>query len=214
MDAQHETGTATGNRRSPAKRRAILRAATEAFLSQGYARTSVDAIAAAAGVGKQTVYGHFGNKERLFLAVVEQATRDVGIDPEAPTDVITASGDPRADLQKAGERLLRAMTAPAVSALHRLTIAEVTHHPELQRHWRDTSAAPAVIEAIAEYLAELDRHGDLQVPEPALSARQFVMLLGAEGQVRSLHGLRPLDPSEIRQVAAETADLILRAHRR
>jgi len=53
----------------PAKRRAIMDAAAQAFLREGYTRASVDAIAAAAGVSKQTVYNHFGDKERLLVAV-------------------------------------------------------------------------------------------------------------------------------------------------
>jgi TetR/AcrR family transcriptional repressor of mexJK operon len=57
---------------SQAKRQAILGAATAAFLRAGYA-ASVDEIASAAGVGKQTVYRHFGDKESLFLAAVAAA---------------------------------------------------------------------------------------------------------------------------------------------
>ncbi|TGB14694.1 TetR/AcrR family transcriptional regulator, partial [Streptomyces palmae] len=55
----------------PAKRQAILDAAVTVFLREGYQRAGVDVIAAAAGVSKQTVYNHFGDKERLFLAAVE-----------------------------------------------------------------------------------------------------------------------------------------------
>ena len=40
------------------------------FLRDGYARTSVDAIAAEAGVSKRTIYNHYGDKESLFLSVV------------------------------------------------------------------------------------------------------------------------------------------------
>src|SRR3954466_113264 len=57
---------------SQAKGQAILDAATAAFLRHGYA-ASVDDIAAVAGVGKQTVYRHFGDKQALFLAAVAAA---------------------------------------------------------------------------------------------------------------------------------------------
>ena len=53
---------------SEAKRQGILEAATRLFTEQGYDGTSVDDIAAEAGVSKQTVYSHFGNKEKLFGA--------------------------------------------------------------------------------------------------------------------------------------------------
>ncbi|GLY91309.1 TetR/AcrR family transcriptional regulator [Actinoallomurus iriomotensis] len=199
--------------RSAAKHEAILRAATEVFLRDGYARASVDAIAATAGVGKQTVYGHFGDKERLFLAVVAKARKATGVDPEDLGTLVPDTGDARADLQSAGERLLRAILAPENMALHRLTIAELTHHPELQRSWRDDGNSQAISDAIATYLAERDRRGDLAVPDPPLAARQFIMLLSAEGQVRSLRGVQTLAEDEIREIARQTTDLIVRAHR-
>src|ERR1700691_6346042 len=105
------------DRRSPAKHAAILKAATEVFLREGYARASVDAIAEAAGVGKQTVYGHFGDKQRLFLAVVEHAHATSSLDP---ADLITDTGDPQADLTAATKWLIRAVTPQKIAALHPL----------------------------------------------------------------------------------------------
>jgi TetR/AcrR family transcriptional regulator, mexJK operon transcriptional repressor len=197
------------DRRSPAKHAAILDAATEVFLREGYARASVDAIAEAAGVGKQTVYGHFGDKQRLFLATVEHVHATSPLDP---ADLITDTGDPLADLTAAAEWLVRAVTTPEVAALHRLTIAELTHHPELQRSWRDDGATPGLIDAIAAYLAGCARRGTLAVPDPHTAARQFVMLASVEAQVRSLRGTEPLSASEIDTIARDTADLIVRAH--
>lgn len=206
--------TSTGtDRRSPAKHKAILRAATEVFLREGYSRASVDQIAATAEVGKQTVYGHFGNKQKLFLAVVEEAQHAVGVSPEGLTTLIDGTADARTSLETAGERLLRATLAPDVSALHRLTIAELTHHPELQRSWRDEGASEAIIEAIAHFFTERARRGELEVADAHVSARQFIMLLSAEGQVRSLRGVHPLSDEEFREISRTTADLFLRAHR-
>jgi len=197
------------DRRSPAKHAAILNAATEVFLREGYARASVDAIAEAAGVGKQTVYGHFGDKQRLFLAVVEHAHAASPLDQ---ADLITDTGDPQADLTAAAKWLIRAVTTPEIAALHRLTIAELTHHPELQRSWRDDERGQSIIAAIAAYLAACDRHGTLTVPDPQTAARQFVWLASVEAQVRSLRGIEPLSGREISSIARDTATLIVRAH--
>lgn len=199
---------AGGRRRSAAKHRAILDAAFEVFCAQGYARTSVDAIAAEAGVGKQTVYGHFGDKQKLFLAAVDDA-RSAFPDLSEP---VTDTGNPLADLAAAGERLLRAVLSPRVSALHRLTVAELPHHPELQRAWRDI-ADPATKLGIAPYLRACHEAGTLVVPDPARAARQFAYLLIAEARVATLHGTQPLAPVLGRAIAATTADLIVRAHR-
>ncbi|SEG89355.1 transcriptional regulator, TetR family [Actinacidiphila yanglinensis] len=207
-----EPAPSSGRVRSAAKHDAILRAAMTVFLREGYAGASVDEIAATAGVGKQTVYGHFGDKEKLFLAVARAAGGMLSNDPEASRGPLPYSGNLRADLAAVGERVLRTVLAPDAAALHRLTIAELTRHPELQLMWRDNGSG-AVMEDLARYLAERDRDGQLVVPEPERAARQFVLLLATDGRVRSLYGTQPLPPEERALVAWETADLIVRAHR-
>jgi TetR/AcrR family transcriptional regulator, mexJK operon transcriptional repressor len=197
------------DRRSAAKHAAILNAATEVFLREGYARASVDAVADVAGVGKQTVYGHFGDKQQLFLAVVEHAH---AAHPLNGTDVITDTGDPQADLTAAAKWIIRAVTTPEIAALHRLTIAELTHHPELQRSWRDDKRGRSITDAITAYPTACDRRGTLTVPEPATAARQFVLLASTEAQVRSLRGIEPLSSRAVNDIARDTATLIVRAH--
>jgi TetR/AcrR family transcriptional regulator, regulator of autoinduction and epiphytic fitness len=53
------------------KRAAILDGAIDVFIESGYELASMDKIAETAGVSKRTVYNHFGSKEHLFQAVVE-----------------------------------------------------------------------------------------------------------------------------------------------
>src|SRR3954464_12990630 len=66
----------------PGKRTAIMRAATRIFIAAGYERASLDTVAAEAGVSKQTIYNHFGDKERLFVAVVDEARTGADRDTE------------------------------------------------------------------------------------------------------------------------------------
>jgi AcrR family transcriptional regulator len=66
MASQAERRTAT--------RGAILDAAGNLFSGQGFAATSVDAVAAAAGVAKGAVYHHFASKEAIFEAVFEETS--------------------------------------------------------------------------------------------------------------------------------------------
>ena len=60
--------------RSTAKRAAILEAARELFARNGVDRVSMDAVSAEAGVSKATVYEYFGDKRRLFLAILSEAS--------------------------------------------------------------------------------------------------------------------------------------------
>jgi TetR/AcrR family transcriptional regulator, mexJK operon transcriptional repressor len=200
-------------RHSAAKHAAILDAAVRVFLQEGYDHASIDKVAAAAGVAKQTVYSHFGSKEQLFLATVDAARSAGRPAPGDQQEMVAVTGDPLTDLTAAGEHVLHAVLAPDVAALHRLTIAELTNHPELQRYWRDHNEPQEAIEDIAGYLAGRDAAGVLSVPDPLRAARHFSLLLATEGRVRSLYGTQPLDEAELRQTAAEVADLIVRAHR-
>jgi AcrR family transcriptional regulator len=63
---------ATQSQRREKTRQLLLQAAEEAFTSRGFHGVSLDAIAESAGLSKGAVYGRFGSKDGLFLAVVEQ----------------------------------------------------------------------------------------------------------------------------------------------
>ncbi|MEV6876268.1 helix-turn-helix domain-containing protein [Amycolatopsis sp. NPDC051128] len=56
-------------------RRAILRATEELLSSHDLSEVSMDRVAAAAGVGKGTVFHRFGNREGLMRALVEERVR-------------------------------------------------------------------------------------------------------------------------------------------
>lgn len=61
-----------------ATRAALLDAARHAFLADGYAATSLDAVVRAAGVTKGALYHHFDNKEALLAEVVAGAEDEAG----------------------------------------------------------------------------------------------------------------------------------------
>ncbi len=58
------------------KRTAILHAATHAFAQKGFRETSTTDLAEMTGVAEGTVFYHFGNKENLFLAVLDHVRRE------------------------------------------------------------------------------------------------------------------------------------------
>jgi TetR/AcrR family transcriptional repressor of mexJK operon len=117
------------------------------------------------------------------------------------------------DLTAAAARTLDVVLSPQVAALHRLTIAELAHHPELQRMWRDSANRTGNDTYIAAYLKSCDERGLLVVPDPELAARQLVVLAVSEGRVATLQGSEPLTKADRDRIAAQSADLIVRAHR-
>ncbi len=75
----------------------ITRAAHESFLKNGWSGTSVRAVAASAGVSEATVYGTFGGKAGLAIALVDSV--DLEADTErAGAELAAAAGDPRGQL--------------------------------------------------------------------------------------------------------------------
>ncbi|KZC18015.1 TetR family transcriptional regulator [Rhodanobacter sp. FW510-R12] len=75
------------------KRAAILAAAKALFIRNAFAGTSMDAIAADAGVSKLTVYSHFGDKDNLFREVIRSRIQDL-----LPEE--TYSFDPKTDIRE------------------------------------------------------------------------------------------------------------------
>lgn len=82
------------------KGQTILRAALAVFAKNGFRNTDVDVVAEQAGVGRGTVYRHFGNKEELFLATAEHClhertkafARRVSIDEQGEVTVAEKRG--------------------------------------------------------------------------------------------------------------------------
>ncbi|WP_446902717.1 TetR/AcrR family transcriptional regulator [Burkholderia sp. YIM B11467] len=112
------------------KRSAILDGAKTVFLSQGFGLATMDDVAAAAGVGKQTVYRHFKSKEALFVGLVTSMCAQVGGVLAGALDA-QAAGLPEAELRELGWALARILIAPDNLRLYRAIVAEAERLPEL-----------------------------------------------------------------------------------
>lgn len=200
-----------GRPRSEAKSAAILDAAVELFLAEGYTRTSMDAVAKRADVSKQTVYGHFADKAALFSAVVAQARSGtdspLGLLPEVPGSDLPAV---RAELSAFLDRNLQVALSPKVSALRRLMISEIAHHSELRWFW--TEGAPMLAQKrLADYLAAASAGGLLSVEDPAVTAVQMITLSASEGQLGSRYGTASFKAADRKVIVDRTVELFLRA---
>jgi AcrR family transcriptional regulator len=164
--------------RSTRKRRAIVEAAAAAFLRNGYRGTSMDEIAAAAGVSKQTVYKHFADKERLFSEMVT-ATVNEASDPVYDEVMdLQDSGDLEADLRDLARRQLGAVMRPRLMQLRRLVVAEAGRFPELGRAFYDQGPG-RTIQALAATFERLAARGLLELDDASLAATQFNWLIMA-----------------------------------
>lgn len=100
------------------KQATIVQAALEQFLQQGYATTSMDAIANQAGVTKQTVYRYYISKEELLVAVMEK------IQAEQPIPYEFGSAEVETELNNFGCDLLAFHLTPQALGVYKMIMNE------------------------------------------------------------------------------------------
>jgi AcrR family transcriptional regulator len=169
-------GASEAEPRSSRKRRAILDAATTLFLRGGYQGTSMDEVAALAGVSKQTIYKAFSDKERLFSEIVVSAVTAAADPVHAEVLELEDTGDIEADLRAFARRLLARVMQPQILLLRRLVIGEAGRFPELGRTFYEQGPG-RTIAALATVFERLAARGALQLDDPQLAAAHFNWLV-------------------------------------
>ncbi|WP_217184365.1 TetR/AcrR family transcriptional regulator [Streptomyces sp. AC495_CC817] len=167
------------------KRESILAAAQEQFLAQGYEAVTMDSIARASGVAKQTLYSHFGGKEALFLELVGSQTRAASERVLGAAPAVPADADARAVLAPVLQQQLETVLAPGLLALRRLVIGLLSQFPDLARELH-LHGPQRAIDSLAEVLAALDASGALRVDDPSVAAAQLNWLVMGEPVNRAM----------------------------
>jgi TetR/AcrR family transcriptional repressor of mexJK operon len=164
-----------------AKHQQMLEAAGELFITQGYGKVSMEAVAKLAQVSKATLYAHFPSKDVLFATIVGDAcARNALGDNNFPELV----GDIGAALRQIGTRLLSFLMLDRTMAIYRVTIAESARFPELGAAF--LAAGPLVfVDRMAGWLEQQSLAGHLTIAEPTIAAEQFLALLRTTSFLRA-----------------------------
>ncbi|WP_327107202.1 TetR/AcrR family transcriptional regulator [Nonomuraea glycinis] len=199
--------------RSARKRRAIMEAATELFLRNGYQGTSMDEVATLAAVSKQTVYKQFTDKEQLFSAIIIGATERVG----DFTDVVTefaGTEDLEKDLGELARRYITAVIQPRTLQLRRLLIAEAGRFPAVARDYYQR-APGRTIDAFTETFRKLAGRGLLRIDDPSMAAGHFAWLILAQPMDKAMFFDEELQhtPTDLQRFADEGVRVFLAAYR-
>ena len=126
-------GSSAGRPRSSIADSAILEAAFKLLCERGYAGTSVEAVAAEAGVGKMTIYRRYPTKPELTAAAISAHLN---------VEEVVFSGDTRADLARlAGETLDALFKGPTMALIGTFTV-EQRNHPEFLEIFRRRISDP------------------------------------------------------------------------
>lgn len=192
------------------KRQAIVEAAIAEFRAGGFESTSMDKIAATAGVSKRTVYNHFPSKDELFAQILHQlwcsasAQEDAPYRPDAPL---------RAQLLEILWRKMEMLQDAYFLDLARVAIAEAIHSPA--RAHEMVARLSSKEEAVTQWLRAAQADGKLAAADPALASHML------QGQLKTFAfwpqvtlNQPPLDRATQQQVVETTVDMFLALYAR
>ena len=199
-----------GRPKDPAKRKAILEAAETLFLRNGYDGSSMDAIAAEAGVSKLTVYSHFTDKETLFaFAVKSKCEQQI---PELLFEL--PDGVPiETVLLNIARGFHRLINSDESIELHRVLITHGAQNPKMSQMFYD-AGPQRLIDGMEQLLTHATLRGQLQVSNPLMAADQFFCLVKGGCNFRLLIGCGiQQSEDELEAQVHATVDLFVRAYR-
>jgi TetR/AcrR family transcriptional repressor of mexJK operon len=166
------------------KRKAILEAAKSLFLSRGYDGSSMDVIAAEAGVSKLTVYSHFTDKETLFAEAVKSKCEEqlpellFELNDDAPIDQV---------LLGIGRGFNALINSRESVELHRVMVSLAAQDSKLSRLFYE-AGPQRVLNGMEALLRRADQHGKLRVSNPLSAADHFFCLIKGGANFRLLIG--------------------------
>lgn len=140
----------------------------EVFRLEGFESASMDRIAEVSQVSKRTIYNHFGSKDALFEAVIEQllkvvmARKQVAWDPEVSLD---------SQLRSFASAKTSIVDDPQWLALVKVVLGIAIQQPE--RAKATMAKAGDGEAALVTWLEEAHKAGRLHVPNPTLSSKLF-----------------------------------------
>ena len=200
-------GKKAGRPADTAKREAMIAAASRAFFDHGFAATSIEQVAADAGVSKVTVYNHFGDKRGLFTAAVE-------CECEKMRDQFAAAPDMRGSLRDRliaiGEAMVSFLSRPEMVQFERRIAAETEHEPEIGAAF--LAAGPHRMKAaFAGLMRAMNDAGEVEIDDVELAVEQFASMCKGMGDLERRFG-HPRDSVRDRQRIEGAVEVFCKAY--
>lgn len=192
------------------KREAIIQAAIAEFRAHGFEITSMDKIAATAGVSKRTVYNHFPSKEELFAEILNQLWARIIAEP-------SVSYDHEQPLHEQLRLMLREkvqmMADENFLTLARVAIAATIHSPERAQNMIERMGERE--EGLTVWIRAAQADGRLKPVDPEFAAHQVQGLLKAFAFWPQISlGRAALDPDAQNAVAESALEMFLALYQR
>ncbi|WP_372426019.1 TetR/AcrR family transcriptional regulator [Salinarimonas chemoclinalis] len=189
----------------PTKRRAILEGAQEVFLRDGFSAASMDEVARAAGVGKMTVYRHFGSKDALFRDMLREICGGTLVDAPAPPGATLGE-----ELRSLGRAFVELITHPRRLGTYRVALSEAERTPDVSKLFFEGAVTPVLVRT-AELIAA--HAPGLPAQDVRLLAGGFLQIVQGYAFMRLIMGIDREPDMEMfeRQVALASEMIAARA---
>lgn len=183
------------------------------FIQHGFEGSSMEVIAKAAGVARQTLYNRFPDgKEALFGAVAERMWRAFPVMDIASDEAALA--DPELGLKTIGSGVASFWSPPLAVDFLRMVISEGPRFPQLTKRFFEVGKTPAV-SAVRDYIAELGLRGTLTITNADLAAQQFLGMIDETVLwVRVMGDSSPLTEEKREEVVNQAVAIFLNFYRR
>lgn len=209
MNVTTVTAKSPGRPKDAAKGQAILMAARALFLSLGYQGTSMEAVAAAAGVSKLTVYSHFKGKEELFAAAIADVCKSQLPDQLFVLDAHRSFAE---HLLSVGQAIYKLTNSKESIALYRLLMSLSEQDAALVQTFYEAGPAK-VLKALEALFSEAQARSCLALESPLRAAQHFLNLLNGSAHFHLTLGCNPSLPLPAADVhVREVVALFLRAY--
>ena len=183
----------------------ILLTARNLFLSDGFAATTMEAVAAAAGISKGTLYARYPGKSQLFHALVVDRLEEWS--RRAPTWTRQPDESLFEYLYHRGSAMLAAMSDPEISAFTHLVNSESRQFPELAVDFRIHAYERLIVE-IAGEIERFAREGGWPMTDAKSVATVFVNALMGWWQSQIQSNLKEIPKAAADQYTARLVALL------
>lgn len=192
------------------KREAIIQAAIAEFRAHGFEITSMDKIAATAGVSKRTVYNHFPSKEELFAEILNQLWARIIAEPSVSYDREQPLHE---QLRLMLQQKVQMMADENFLTLARVAIAATIHSPERAQNMIERMGERE--EGLTVWIRAAQADGRLKPVDPEFAAHQVQGLLKAFAFWPQISlGRAALDPDAQNAVAESALEMFLALYQR
>lgn len=154
-----------GRPRSVQAQQAILDATLTFLATEGFEAMSIEAIAAAAGVGKQTIYRWWVSKEALVIDAIKSL--------QQTHNPVVETGSLREDFLVMARNAFQTLSEPDAKGLVLNLLAMMTTHPHIYQAFYDQALAPR-FQQLAQMIRRAQARGEVRQD---LDANEIIGLL-------------------------------------